>query len=420
VKRSLRALQPWQADLPTARREPRQVLSICTTLVCTLALVAAAPAADWPNWRGPNYDGISPETGFQSTWKSPPPIVWEQKLGSAFSAITCVDGKAYTCGTQEKQQVVFCLDADTGKILWQKPIEPEYRERQGGDGTRATPTIHEGRAYVLGALGRLLCCDAASGEEVWSKQFESKPQWGYAGSVLIEGDLAIVTAGGDDGPLAALDKRTGQPVWKCGADPVGYATPYAFTFEGQRYMAGLLGKSVIIADAKTGRQVWSMPWVTDYDVNAATPIFHDGCLLLSSGYKHGAILVKLTRDGDKLTSQTVWESKVIQAKFQTPVLYQDYLYDSGDHGLNCVEFMTGKEMWKKPDVQNSAVLLADGQLIVLTEKGQLQIGRAAPVGFEPTTDVEILKGRCWTIPTLYRGRLYLRNLEQMRCLKLTP
>lgn len=380
----------------------------------------SAVAQDWPNWRGPNHDGISSETNLITKWDAAPPVVWKHELGSAFSAFACVDGKAYTCGTREKQQVLFCLDADTGEILWQKPFEKEYRERQGGDGTRATPTVSDGRVYVHGALGRLICFDAKDGNELWSRQLGAKPRWGYSGSVLIEGDLAIVAAGGSDGALAAVDKQTGKPIWQCGNDAVSYATPYPFTLEGRRYVVGMLAKVTIIADVETGREVWRRPWETSWDVNAATPIFHDGHLFLSSGYKHGAILVKLTRSGDQLDGTTVWENKAIRAKFQSPVLYEGHLYTSDEIALKCVDFASGELKWSQRDIKHGTVVVADGHLFVLTERGELLIGKATPEasGFEPTTRVPILSGRCWTVPTLYKGRLYARNLKQAVCLKL--
>jgi outer membrane protein assembly factor BamB len=333
-----------------------------------------------------------------------------------------VAGKVYTCGTADKQQVLFCLNADTGAIVWQTPIEPEYKEGSGGDGTRATPTFDEGRIYIVGARGRLLCCDADSGKEIWSRQFDRMPKWGYAGSVLIEGDMAVVTAGGSMGAVVALDKKSGTPIWQSATLPVGYSTPYPFTFDGQRYIAGFLAKEAVLLEAKTGTEVCRLPWVTDWDVNAATPIFHDGKLFVTSGYKTGSAVFALARDGDKLTATNTWgdsPSKVILGKFQTPILLDGNLYVSDEKALKCVEFATGKERWSQRGVSNGTVVWADGYLIVFTENGELQIGKAAPDEFKPLTSVELLSGRCWTVPTLYKGRLYVRNLKQAACYRLT-
>lgn len=379
---------------------------------------AAADGQDWPNWRGPNHDGTSTETGLQTRWEASPPVVWQREIGPGFSAVTCVGDRVFTCGTQSKRQVLLCLDADSGAVVWQLPFEKEYAEGQGGPGPRGTPTVEQGRVYVQGALGRVVCCGADDGKLIWDRQFNSMPQWGYSGSVLIEGDLAIAIAGDEDGPLVALDKQTGELRWKAGSAPVGYSTPLPFTFENRRYVAAILGGSIMIVDPKTGRELWSMPWETSWNVNAATPIYHAGRLFFSSGYKHGSIVMELAHKGDVLTPSTAWEGKAIRAKFQTPVLHDGYLYTSDEVGLKCVEFATGQERWSKRRVRHGTVVISDGHLFLLTEAGKLLIGKASPEGFEPTTDVSILEGRCWTVPTLYRGRLYARNLERVVCLQL--
>jgi len=389
-----------------------------------LALAPAVTAGEWPHWRGPDHDGVSSETGLESRWDGPPPTLWEQSIGSAFSGISCVDGRAYTCGTQGGQQVLFCLDADRGDVLWQRGFEQEYRERQGGDGTRATPTVEGGRVYIQGARGRLVCLDARSGQELWSRQFHAVPQWGYSGSVLIEGNLAIVNGGDKDGALVAVKKTTGDVVWKCGRAPAGYATPYPFALDGQRYVVGFLSDSAVIVDPTTGRQVWNTDWKTDWDVNAATPILHAGSLFLSSGYNTGSALFKLSREGEKLGAEQVWKGKVIAAKFQTPVVHDGHLYVSDQDALKCVEFATGRVRWSQRklegcSLQNGTIVLAEGRLFILSEDGWLLIAPASPDGFEPASKVRILSGRCWTVPTLYRGRLYARNFEKIICLKLT-
>ena len=394
----------------------RSAFTVLTAIILTGTLFAA----DWPNWRGPNHDGISPETGMKTDWATNPPVVWESKIGSAFSGISCVGDRLYTCGTKNKQQTLFCLNADTGEVIWEFAIEPEYRDGQGGDGTRGTPTIDGDRVYVQGGLGRLVCCNAETGKLFWDKRYAAKPQWGYSGSVLIEGKLGLLIGGNADGPLVAFDKMTGEQLWKLGGEPVGYSTPLPFSLDGKRYIAAFLGNKMHVADLATGREVWSLAWETSWNVNAATPIFHDGYLFFSSGYKHGSILVKLAPDGHKLKSETVWEGKAIRAKFQTPVLYKGCLYDSDETGLHCIEFMTGSEKWSKRKMTHGTLVIAEGTIFLLTEDGHLQIAPATPDAYNPTTDVAILDGRCWTVPTLHRGRLYARNLEKIVCVNLMP
>lgn len=390
------------------------------TLTATFFLVAVALPlhADWPNFRGPSHDGISTDTGFETVWKKPIPRVWDRKIGPAFSSFAVAAGRAYTCGTTDKQQVILCLNAETGELIWQKAFEKEYREAMGGDGTRATPTVDGDRVYILGARGTLLCLNAGDGAEIWRKEFKHEPQWGYSGSVLIEGGLAITSGGKEDGALIAFDRKTGELKWKSGDEPAGYATPYPFTMNGTRYIVGFTGTSAVIVQASDGAIAARIPWKTDWDVNAAAPIFHDGHLYLTSGYDTGSALFKLGGEGIRLTAAEVWRNKSILAKFQSAILYQGNLYCSDQKALVCVDFLTGKERWRKHRIANGTLVLADGHLLLLTEKGRLQIGRASPEDFVPATDVELLDGRCWVVPVLVNGRLYARDMDRLACFDL--
>lgn len=378
-------------------------------------LMNASARADWPNFRGPNYDGISTESGIRFEWKDPIPIVWERNVGSSFSSFACVGDRVYTCGTKEKKQVLFCLNADNGEVIWENEFEQDYREPQGGDGTRATPTVVDGRVYVLGARGRLLCVDANTGKDIWDKQFKHRPQWGYSGSVLVEGEFAIATAGKEQGAIAAFDRKSGEERWKAGDDVPGYATPYPFTFEGQRYIVGFTGKSAIIVDAATGREVCNLPWATSYDVNAAAPIFTNGYLFLASGYDTGSGLYKLQKVGEKLTATEVWKNQAFLAKFQSCLLHNGTLYGSDQRALIAADLMTGKELWRKRHLQNGTMLLVGDHLVLLSEKGQLQIAPASPQDWQPVTTADILSDRCWSAPVLHRGRLFVRNLDRIAC-----
>lgn len=395
---------------------PARMLAGLLTAIAVFTAVAGEK--DWPNFLGPGYDNISKETGLKKDWTTPLKLVWEANVGDSFSSFAIVDGKAFTCGTRDGKQVLLCLDADTGKQVWSVPIEDAYFEAQGGSGTRATPTVRDGKVYVLGATGRLICVKAADGKLVWERKYKDHPQWGFSGSVLVDGKLAIVSIGGKQGALVALDKDTGKDVWVSGNQPVGYSTPYPFEFEGRRYICGFVGESAIIVQASDGKQVWEMPWKTDYNVNAATPIFHEGYLFFSSGYQHGATLIKLSKQGDKLTHKQVWESKVLLCKFQSAVLYQGHLYCSDDKGLKCVELLTGKLAWESKRIEHGTIVIAEGHFFLLTEKGELIIAPATPKEYKPLTTATILAGRCWTLPVLYDGRIYARDLDRLVCFSL--
>ncbi len=397
---------------------------VSTRMTVRLAAAALAVAtattarADWPCFRGSEYDGISRETGLTVQWDKPIPFKWDRNVGSAFSSFAVVGDRLYTCGTEDKQQMLLCLSTADGSIVWKTPIEKEYRD-QFGDGTRATPTVDDGRVYIQGAHGRLMCVDATKGSVIWDATFSATPQWGYSGSVLVEGDLAIATPGSGQGALAAFDKKTGKPVWKCGDDPPGYGTPYPFTFNGRRYVVGFTGRSVMIADLKTGALALRHPWTTSYDVNAAAPIFHDGHLFVTSGYDTGAALLRLSaQDGGTLAATEVWRNKVLLNKFQSCVLVDGNLYTSDQKALHCVDFMTGEERWVIPRIKDSTLVVAQGHIFLLTESGQLQIAPVSPEGLTPKTKADIQSGKCWTVPVIDDGRIYTRNLERVACFDL--
>ena len=407
--------------MPRTQEQSRKMRSFSKpiALVAVMILFAAAPAvADWPQFRGPNLDGISSETGFKTKWTSAPPVKWERNLGAAFSSFACVGDRVYTCGTAGGKQMIYCLNADTGKTIWEKAIEKAYPESSGGDGTRATPTVDGDRVYILGARGTLLCLNTESGSELWRTTFHHIPQWGYSGSVLIEGDLAISSGGAKDGALVAFDKITGKQIWKTGDDAAGYATPYPFDFQGSRYIVGFTGNSALIVEAATGELKWRQPWKTDWNINAAAPIFHDGHLFLTSGYKTGAGLFKVAMNDGELSLEQVWKNKVLMNKFQSCILHEGKLYASDQKALVCADFLTGKELWRKPRIKHGTLVLADGNLILLTQDGRLRIAPVSAADFKPETDIELLSDRCWTVPVLHRGKLFARNLNRAVCFDL--
>jgi len=402
----------------------RTILAVLSAVA--LSSTTSASAGDWPHWRGPNYDGHSNETGFKTSWDGELTPVWSKDIGAGYSGIAVANGRLFTCGVRDGKQVLFCFDANGGSEKWAVGFEKLY-ENNWGDGSRSTPTVDADRVYVLGALGTVGCYKVADGSTVWTRKYDAVPQWGYSGSVLIEGDKAIITVGGSGGGMKALNKQTGEPIWANGGDSdSGYSTPYPFTFEGTRYVVGFLGGSAVIAHADTGKEAATIPWETDWKVNAATPIYHDGHLFLSSGYSTGCGLFKLSKDGDRLETKEVYTSKKLKNKFQTPVLYRGKLFSFDQRSLKCVDFDSGDIEWEKRGKanQHGTIVFADKHLITLNQQGVLKIARASPKAFEPTGTTTVFEQRggrgeqCWTVPTLANGRLYLRNLKRLVCIDL--
>lgn len=382
-----------------------------------VAVVAGLSSAcwsnDWPHWRGPQRTGISQEKGWVSTFpESGPKVLWTANVGMGFSSVSVADGKVYTLGNDEKQDTVFCLDAALGGEVWKHsyphPLDAKYY--QGG--SSGTPTADGNRVYVLSRRGHLHCLDAATGAVVWQKNLATElgakiPEWGFASSVLIDGERAVVNVGTHG---AAFEKGTGKLIWKTGGAASGYATPLPFEHNGQKLYLVFAAKELVALKADSGQVVWSQKWVTSYDVNAADPVVvGPDQVFISSGYERGGALVELAGGSPKV----VWENKNLRCQLNAPVLIGGHLYaidgNTGKGQLRCVEAATGTVKWTFPDTRHGALTAADGQLIVVSEKGELMIGEATPTAFQPTSRAQVAGGLYWTTPVLSNGRIYIRN-----------
>ena len=366
-----------------------------------------AAAADWPHWRGPDYNGISKETGFDATVlgdKTKP--AWKAEIGMGFSSVTVSDGRAYATGNVgKKTDVVYCFDAATGKETWTysypEPLNPKYYE----GGTSATPTVDGGKVYTISKLGKIFCLDAATGGVIWQKAARPEPPtWGYAGSGVIQGDLVIFNVGSAG---LALNKNDGSVVWESGDGPAGYASAVPFVRGGVKCIALFGEKHVFGLEAATGKELWRSPWETKYEVNASDPIISGDYVFVSSGYDRGCGLVKL--EGN--TPKPLWENKKMRSQLSGPVLIDGYLYGIDENQLVCMDFMTGETKWTERDIGKGSLMVADGKLIVLSDKGTLYFAEPSPQGFKPISSAQILKGKCWTMPVLANGRIYTRNVE---------
>jgi outer membrane protein assembly factor BamB len=373
-----------------------------------LGLGQKVGALDYYRWRGPDLTGISKETGWSTTWPSTGPIVlWKAEVGIGFSSFSVSEGRAFTMGNiAKKTNVVYAFEAATGKSLWKhayaEPLEAKYYE----GGPSATPTVDGDRVYTLSKKGKLHCLEAATGKVVWEKNLAAElnaevPTWGFAGSLLAADGHLYVNVGKYG---TALDK-SGKVLWTTGTEAAGYSTHVPFELAGQRGLAVFAAKVVAAVDPKTGRALWSYPWETSYDVNAADPIFQGDQLFISSGYNRGASLVRVT--GDKV--EKVWENKTMRNHFNSCLLISSHLYGFDEDELKCLEFATGTVKWTQNGLGKGALMAADGKLIVLSEKGELVVAPADPAGFKPAARAQVLGGKCWTTPVLSNGRIYCRN-----------
>jgi outer membrane protein assembly factor BamB len=380
-------------------------------------LLVALPAAaqDWPHWRGPDRNGISRETGWQDRWPSSgPPLLWKGQVGTGYSSFAVAEGLAVTLGNEEDTDTIHAFDAETGKTRWTHAYPSPLGDRFFEGGPTSTPAIHEGRVYVQGRWGDLICLEAATGKPVWAVNVSKTagarlPGWGFGGSPVVHGKLLLLNVGHGG---AAVDKDTGAVVWKSADKDAGYSTPLIVKREGGLQCLLASGNSFYAVDPATGAESWRLRWVTSYGVNAADPIVDGDLVFLSSGYNHGGGVFRLGAEGPV----PVWESKVMANQMNPCVLLDGHLYGvSGDSDkkplFKCVEFATGTEKWSVPGLGAGGVCAADGRLILLSEAGDLIVAPASPRGFEPSARAAVLGGKSWTVPVLSRGRLYVRNAD---------
>lgn len=384
------------------------------------ALASSAAGNDWPHWRGPDRTGISKETGWSTAWPaSGPKQLWKASVGIGFSSVAVADGRLYTTGNQNDRDTIYAFDAAGGRELWKHTYDCALDPRYYDGGTSATPTVDGDRVYSLSRKGHLFCLEAASGKVVWSKNLNEElglsgsaklPEWGYAGSGLVQDGLLILNVGTAG---LALQKNTGKVAWTSGQTRSGYATPVPFTLAGQPALAIFGATALHAVSTKDGRQLWSYPWKTSYDVNAADPIVQGDRIFISSGYGHGGSVLQFNATG----ATKVWENKELRNQLNSSVLVGGFLYGmDGDHGnksssLRCVEFATGAVKWTEKSVRPGGLMAAGNRLIAIGDAGELVVAEASSDRFKALARAQVLGGKCWTTPVLSHGRIYVRNAK---------
>ena len=399
----------------------------CSTIALWLvAILPALPvsAADWPQWLGPKRNGVSVEKGLLTAWpEGGPEVTWRQPLGKGFSSIAVSGNRLYTMYAGSEGEFVVCLSAADGKPLWRVRTGAYYKEGQGGDGPRSTPTVDGDRVYVLGAQGLLLALRAADGGEMWRRDLVEEfgsdvPRWGFSTSPLVEGDLVLIEVGGvvsnivlnmivdrkAKATAVAVEKSTGRMVWSALDDKMSYSSPIAYTVNGTRQVAFFNAYALVGLAPADGGELWRYPWKTRYDVSASTPVFLPPDRIFISGGGDGAVV----RVGENAVEE-VWKNGEMVNHFGTSIHYDGHIYGFDQSILKCIDAETGVAKWKARGYAKGTLIFADGHLIILGEKGNLGLVEATPERFVEKANVPLLDGRCWTVPALSGGRLYVRD-----------
>lgn len=401
------AIRPWSALLVVAL--------FATALV----------AADWPQWRGPNRDDVSREQDLQAEWAADGPSkLWlSDKVGLGYSGFAVVGDTLYTLGADDENESVIAVNVADGSVKWSTPIG-ERLKNGWGDGPRSTPTIDGDRLYALSGRGALACLNLADGSEVWKvemKDFGGKtPNWGYCESPLIDGEKCLCTPGGSDGAILALNKTTGEQIWqsKDFTDGAQYASIIAIEHGGKRQYVQLTQQNLVGVDAANGDVLWE----TGFEGRTAvipTPIYHDGCVYVASGYGAGCKMVKLN---DTKEPEEIYVNKNMTNHHGGVVLVGEHLYGYSDgKGWICQDFKTGEIVWsEKNKLGKGSLTCAGGKLYLYSERGgEVVLIDASPDGFnehgrfkiDPQSTQRSQRGAIWTHPVVANGKLFLRDQE---------
>ena len=388
-------------------------------------------AADWPNWRGPYFDGKSPLTGIKTDWSEGLEKLWEVNFlcqgqaTASWSAPVIVGNRLLIPGRDEKSDLVFCINSDNGELIWQGSYGAEAGTAHG-PGPRATPVIDSNYVYTFGRSGDLTCWQTADGKSVWRKNVNDlggeEPTHGHSSSPLVYENKVIVQGGGN-ALVLAFDKFSGELAWKSLEGPAGFAAPVLIKLMEDTCLLVYHGKGLSCIEPGNGQELWRAPW--EFEMNATTPAASGNIVFITS-FTMGCQAMEITRDGYKV----LWKNDAIAAHHSDPVIIEGYIYGySGFSGRNkgdfkCVELKTGKEMWSTKELGQGTIAFVDGYLICMDVKGNLFLLDPAPdalhiIGRMGNALNEV-KYQAWTVPVVANGKLYVRYLQTLVCYNLMP
>jgi outer membrane protein assembly factor BamB len=392
-------------------------------------------SGDWPAWRGPNRDGKSTETSINTDWqKSPPKTLWRRSIGGGYSSIAAVGDRIYTMDRHGTEERVVCLAADTGKDLWAFSYPVDWGKFGYNSGPRATPTIAGGRLYSVGATGIFVALELPTSptgqpKEAWRHDLIAEfngalPQWGVACSPLVEGDLVIVQPGGSKGSVAAFNQQSGALVWSALSDVNGYSSPVVADIASRRQVVVFTGEGIAGLDVRDGNKLWYYDWPEQFNGNIATPIAAGNFVFISSVYTNGGCaLLEISQSNGQFQANPVYvkRNKLMRNHHASCVLHQGFLYgfDSLEGIFKCIDLRTATEKWYNRKPGKGSLMFADSHLIILTEKGELTIAAADPERCTLKGKIEVFdRGETWAVPVLSRGKLFVRDKEEIVCLDL--
>jgi outer membrane protein assembly factor BamB len=405
---------------------------------------------EWPQWRGPNRDGVWRETGIVD--KLPAgriPLRWRAPITSGYSGPTVAGGRVFVMDRQVKPREVervLCFDWQTGKPLWTHTYDCTY-EVSYPAGPRASVSIDEGRAYALGTMGHVHCYSAADGKVLWARDLKNEykirmPIWGIAAAPLVDGELVILQIGGSNGAcLVALDKRSGEERWRALDDAASYSAPILIEQAGHRVLVCWTGENVVGLDPASGKVFWTHPFRQHRTViNVPTPVVEGDRMFMSSFYD-GSLMLRLARD--RLGVEEVWrrsgpgemQTDALHAMISTPLVDGDYVYGVDSYGeLRCLDAKSGNRIWEDltavPKARWATIHMVrkDKRIWMFNERGELVLAELSPKGFHEISRAKLLDpttaqlsqrgGVCWSHPAYAYKHIFARNDRELVCANL--
>jgi outer membrane protein assembly factor BamB len=409
---------------------------------------------DWPQFRGPNRDAMSCETGlWDSIQTAEPKLVWmAEGVGNGYAGLSVVGDKVFTTGNGKKSQFVSAVSTKTGKLIWQQSIS-DHIPKHGYEGSRSTPTVDGNRLYVVGSEGSIACLNLSDGKLLWLRDFEDwkgkmMSGWGFSESPLVDGEHVVCTPGGEAGMMVCLDRKTGRDVWAAQLtldgtetaetgkgdkkelkDGAGYASIVVSRGGGVKQYVQLVGRGVIGVRASDGEVLWRYAGIGNSTANIPTVLAFGDNIFCSTGYNTGSALLKLVPAADgrvKMEEVYFLESKVLQNKHGGMVLVDGHIYCGHGNGLGmpiCVDVATGKPAWgpqRGVGVGESSVTYAEGHVVFRFEDGTIAVIKATPQKYDVVRTFEpaFQEGKSWSYPVIADGKLYLREQQKIMCYAL--
>jgi outer membrane protein assembly factor BamB len=386
----------------------------------------AVDGADWTQWRGKDRDGRVPASP-STNWGEKPHLVWKLEIGEGHSSPVSYKNRVYVHSRQNDDEVVTCLSLTSGEVIWQQSYAAPYKMNSAayahGKGPKSTPLAHQGHLYTFGISGLLSCFDLESGRLSWrvnsKDEFdETSPLYGTAMSPVASGDLVVAHLGGEnDGALRAFDSETGRVIWSWTGDGPGYASPLLVTLEGVQQVVTQSQDNIIGIDLSNGGELWRIPFTTPWQQNVVTPVVH-GELVILSGLDNGTFAIKLTRTGDRWSTEKVWSRKDVSMYMSSPVIGGSRLFGLSHYKrgqLFCLNPQSGELLWKGDGRQGdyAGLLLSDKMLFALNTDGEFMVIENTGEGYRQVAVHTVADSPTWAYPVILGSQLLVKDFSSI-------